>query len=831
MKVLYKLLLMMLLISTHLNLRAKDSCEVSVKFKSYGMIEHKGCASFSLLSEKNCTADIGFKAFAIDYSDGGSLPYFLRINGEMLLDSIVCDLQGWQYVATKNEIIELKKGKNIIDIISPNEVIPMVSDVFIVDEKTPIYNRHDVLKSINHFRVNPVSYRVALTPPVLTIRDPVCRPGVAMNQAYSYTSVIPIYCNAGSYIYIYGPTPSDYTYGQDASTIDYNIYIFNEDPSVFSTSVSSQNKGILSWSAIVPKTGLYYALVEAKNNGEAGGVTILINGSAYRNLFASNTSFPVDKQNFNGGLYVTAPDSCYNIFTVNGRVGNSGNLEADPCLWLKSVGLGSPKIVAYNNDNIVPSDFNWGKNARIRTHLSDTAVYSVLLSSNIPAYFVSDTCDLYHSFWNNPDSTYISQNLYMPNLKYEDAIESGNLCADYNCIAWSAGINYDMIWLGGNMDNDIAILDSLYSNCEVRTLFGKTKRADSLPKYTREDATANNCTVIIWGKYKDIDSGELTITHASIKNYTDTVPHGYDWESKLGWGFLRIFHPKYSIGTSINDTTSGAYGEPILYYRLVEDSPASEVCNTKNHNVDNLLYEDIAENRVLVESVNFTESERQKISDKINTLTYIERDEFEVVYNAWTAFIQSKKHIGNISVFTESREYAAMKAFVISHNDAEYFLYDKFIEGDHMVSFLIRDLALANNDYKRKLWNDIMFADLPEGTIRNSKTNISLYIKNVLDDSVIRENDAVFDDLRKSNSDEFSVLSCNSSIFVDLKLPCSVKCSLVAYNLKDNSTYIILPKTMLERGEYQYNTSLPDGIYAVVYMCNENLNVKKVVVQ
>lgn len=89
----------------------------------------------------------------------------------------------------------------------------------------------------------------------------------------------------------------------------------------------------------------------------------------------------------------------------------------------------------------------------------------------------------------------------------------------------------------------------------------------------------------------------------------------------------------------------------------------------------------------------------------------------EVVYNAWTAFIQSKKHIGNISVFTESREYAAMKTFVISHNDAEYFLYDKFIEGNHMVSFFIRDLALANNDYKRKLWNDIMFAALPEGVV------------------------------------------------------------------------------------------------------------------
>ena len=542
---------------------------------------------------------------------------------------------------------------------------------------------------------------------------------------------------------------------------------------------------------------------------------------------------PVNKENANGGISVTAPDSCYNIFTVNSRVGNSGNFQADPCLWLKCHGPGLTKIVAYNNDNIVPSDFNWGKNARIRTHLPDTAIYSVLLSSNEPGYFSNDTCDLYYSFWNNPDSSYISD-IYMPNLKYEDAIESGNLCADYNCIAWSAGINYDMIWLGGNMDRDIAFLDSLYSNCEVQTDFGKIKRADSLPKYTRDGATADNCAVIIWGKYskyKGIDSEELIITHASIKNYTDTVPHGYDWESKLGWGCLRIFHPKYSIGTDISDTVMSAYGAPVLYYRIADDNAVLHAETCRLRNTDVLLYEDIAENRVVVESTRFTASEVQKIADAADSLTSEEKSEFDSVYGEWDNFTRSRKHVSDIAEFTESEEYAALMSFVVSHPAAEYLLFDKFIGGDNMVASFIRELALAREGYKKELWNDIIYADIPDGTIRTSRTNISLYIRALMENKGNRSSDALFDSVRRSNGDEFSVNASSSTVYVNLKLTAPAECRIVAYNLMDNSSYIILPETTLVSGEYQYSSDFLKGLYVVVCSCNGNLNAKKIVVR
>lgn len=787
---------------------------IIVKFDHYKIEHGKGIASYTVYSEKSRNCDLSFLALPAEDINGNFPSYTIQINGSELAEKITFDLPGWQEIDTHNKDIVLNKGENTLSFISSGKDLPQIKGIEIFNENKKSALKNKILPTASDFKENKIAFHKEKSREIrseITDTEPLYRPGVAFNQPHSYTFFIPLYYEAGDRASFYGPTASDPRFGMYESTIEYTVYFFNEKPELFSESATSNNKYLFWQIDSIPYTGVYYMLVEAKNQGEWGGVSLLINNNMlYKYSFVSNCTFAVFKDAPNGNIYVTNSDSCYNIFTINGKSGDQYH-DADPCLWLKKHDYndGSSSIVAYNDNNSVLSDFDWGNNARIRIPLSNSASYNVLLSSSYPMYFTNDTCDLYHSFWNNPDTICLTTSeLNLPNLKYEDAIESSKPVWDYNCFSWSAGITHGQIW---TIDGELTLegFDRLYNNETVQADFGKIVRPKSYPRYTRANATEENSVVDLWGR---IENGKANIAHASIRNYSDGVPHGYDWESKLGGGFIRIFHPRYAM--------SGYYGNVIANYRMADGQDVS------NNNPQIMMAKAIADGELIIENILLTPEEKDLISCEISCVPKKKTDEFELLYNSWKHYVSQRKYDSNMLNFKKCEEYTELLNLLNSFLKGEFLVYDKFIEGDFLASILIMDLSTKPGSRTKFQWDSIMEAPLVNNIVRTPTANITLFIKSILQKGEIPEKEGII----HSNDDEFNVITSPSQLTVNVDIKESSKYAVRIMNLTTNSTHELVPERNIPKGKYTHICNVSPGLYIVTYILNDNINSKKIVV-
>lgn len=794
--------------------------EKSVKFifEQYTVENGRGITSYLVYSENQGNHDLSFLALPAEDTNGDFSVYAIRINNIELKEKIAFTRSGWQEAQTRNRAITLRKGENRLSFISNGRDIPQIRNIDLYRGKQRFApegggNPHQVLTTFSGTATEELS---PLPKGSVYYNEPLFRPGATLKQPYGYTFFLPLYYQAGERASFYAPTSNDPRFGPYESTIEFNAYFFHENPEIFSISNSSYNK-YLFWQIDIPQTGIYYILVEAKQEGEQGGVTLYVNNNMlYRYSLVQNRSFLVSKEEPRHNIFVTARDSCYNIFTVNG-ISIDKNLSADPYLWLKRYDdTGKATIVAYNDNNQVPSDFAWGNNARIRTHLDDDTSYRVLLSSTHPTYAGNDTCDLYHSFWNNPDTISLTTlELKLPNLKYEDAIESGKGSMEYNCIAWSAGINYGgVLWPDNESLKDITWYDRLYNNDTVRTSSGKFVRPSFFPRYTREGATEENSVVDLWGEVREKDT---LYTHASIRNPFDGIPHGYDWESKLGWGLIRIFHPRYAL--SGKDSII-SYGKVVAHYRIADNQ------TIRNNNAEVMTARAIAEGNLMIENISLTAEEENRLVRQINELPLHAQTRFESLYNRWIQYTDRHRLESNLEKLKECEEYAQLARFSASSPGYACLTYDKFIKGDFRASILIKDLVTREGNNLRIRWKRIMESSPEKNVVRTPRAYITLFIKSVLQ----KTETPLIDNVIRSNSDKFEVaLTPPNRLIVDINLPQAARYSLRIINLETNGIYELAREQKREKGRYTHSGEVPSGLYLVTYIYNGNINSKKIV--
>lgn len=781
---------------------AQESKKADFKFNGYKVEDSKYTTRFQVYSEEEKNCDLTFLALPAEDAKGNFSSYTLEVNKVETADKITFNQPGWQAITTKNRSVKLMKGNNTISFISNGKDLPQIKNIKIFDGRN----------SIAPMRATPDIKKISSKKETVSTKEGsgyiyLYRPGVSLNQPYSYTFFLPLYYESGDRASFYGPTANDPSYGMYESTVEYNVYLFNESPELFSVSNTSNNK-YLYWQVEIPYTGLYYLLVEAKESGISGAVTLMIDGNTmYRHSIVSNTTQYVAKDTPNHDFH-SQLDSCYHIFTVNSKSCDKYH-EADPCLWLKKRKTdGTEIIVAYNDNNHIPCDYEWGKNARISTKLSGDprdkkiSPYTVLLSSTSPLYFANDTCDLYHSCWSTPASNNLTMSDF-PYLRRGDVIESGEATNDYNCIALTLGLN--RAWIFPNpVDNSIEWFDKLYNNEYVMMGYGWFKRPEGSLKYTREGATEENSVIDIWG----VEQGDsIFLTHGSIRKNSDGIPHGYDWESKLGPN-VKIFHPRYALRES-------SYGNVVAHYRIADNQ------SVNSNSIQGRAVISAINGEFMVDNIFLTPEEERMLNSELSNLPATVKEEFDGLYHKWKEFVDSHSYSSDIWHYMKCIEYDRLLSFINSHKGSVVLVYDKFVNEDFMAAVLIKGLTTIPNTTYEAIWNNLM----NDRTIKTSRANITLFIKSALQEQRKEIAQQLLD-----NNKAINITAEKSLIKISTNAGESVIYSVLIMNLINNRILEISPTRKLSNGMYTDEYPVEPGIYSVTYTIGDNTKSKKVVV-
>ncbi len=784
-----------------------DVDKIASELVGYSKENGCGTVTFKVTSPVSQVCDLSFSFLPGEYADGSFTSVSVKVNGTISSTGITASSYGWKNVRTSGNEIALNAGDNIVSFVSGRSDIPVISNL---SKYNPLAGMYGTLSPAQSFQALQSS-APALYANVPPVYDEVYPFEYELDLPYYYTPCIALYLEAGDRVSLYAPGSWDYTYGPDASTVDFNVYLFHENPDVFSVSTSSSNKAINSWDCEVPETGVYNCLIESSVSGTLGGVTVFINGVLYRHLFVSKTSFiscpayiPSEIPGFHEGYY--------NIFTANLR-GNSYSAEApSPRIWLKKPGMenGGYVVCAYGGSNTVPSDFDWGNNARVRHFFGTNDVCEVSLSSSYCQYYTADTCDFYYSRLYNLEPNTIEESKF--SLRLEDAIVSDFMNpVGYNCIAWSAGTVYEQVWPSRDVGvYNIMWYDSLYNNQTVHTRMGTFRRPSGSVRYTRIGATAENSVVDLWGIVQE--NGDTLFTHASVRGGVGEV-HGYDWESKIGSDNLRIFHPRYSLAGS-------AYGTVVAHYKVAEPQSAAAMSRS--------VCEAIADGDVVLETVTLTDAEKSELKGLAMSVGRAEREEFEELFGDWLS-VSDTVFSSNMWDMKENAEYESLLGFAESLSGGEFLVFDKFADGCFEAMLLVQDMALNAGGNEKARWNGIMYAERDGVSVSTQKSKVNMYIKGALPDSIgdmpQQEPQAAY-----SNTDNMEVSASSGRIKVAISLERPSRYSIRVISLNNNMQYGYTPQRMSAEGGYEFEYQVPSGHYIVAYTLNGNLNCKKIIV-
>lgn len=279
----------------------------------------------------------------------------------------------------------------------------------------------------------------------------------------------------------------------EVNGVGHVLNVFSKSNPYSYTWVDSTYNGHANLSINIPKTDFYYVMVRTKSPNNYGTCSMTINNDRRFEgvpICNSRTSF----QHVQYGYFY----SCFAKSSVG-----------DPMIMLIST---DGYVRDFNDDYVVESDYEWGKNAR----------FDGLLWSN---WWLLTTAKSY------PPEVLQRFDIYVgcKSDYYEDKICSSVSTFNYNCVSWSVGVW--TIWI--NPKKTIEGFDTLYASC------GYVRTTD-----------ADLSIVDIWKRNN-------VFTHASIKSKANPYAAGYDWESKDG-AALRFFHPRYSLS---------GYGQVAYHYK------------------------------------------------------------------------------------------------------------------------------------------------------------------------------------------------------------------------------------------------------------------------
>ena len=738
-----------------------------------------GYTAFEVSVPKAGNYYVNFWMIPTQEADGKPTEYAVEVNGQVIVAKIVPTKCDWQAVGLLgNSTIALNAGVNTIAVFGNLPFLPEVETLRLsMDSDGCAISSEEYDAYKNNIMSGTISRQT-------TLAGQIQQPSSDRYNCPLYGTALlgeQINYTFTTTVYLNSGTLCNVT---STSSTSHYLEIFSEPNQAYSNRILSSS-GQASTVIHSSGGGIYVVRVRSSQSGVSGYANVNISTAQYTNV-------PIYDYEI---AYVQPTDQVYNSFLC--YLSGSG----DPYLDLMS--YSSNKIYLARNDDgsSYSGDFNWGDCPRIRKQLSTSSQYALAFTNS--SLYPTCTADIYLGFPNFTNYTSTD----FPNLKAGDAIASApatpyGTTPYYNCIAWTAGITSSSNWppLMYPLLTDIQAFDYYYA------LYG----------YTRTGATSSNSIIDL---YKDNNNN---YTHASIRknNNNDPFPHGYAWESKLGEQ-ERIYHPR-------NALQGGRYGNISDYYR---DDPSSIMAHS--------LFENVAEGRIVIENVQFSQEEMLFIDNEILQVSSSSKSNFLLLYNSWIE-IANHSISSNPDDLKKCKEYELLHNYCQKNKNIRYVLFKMLSENDQMVQFLIGDLL--NKEYENQrnqvITNNIKNEYLGDAIIyRTSHTNTIKFVKLILEDEIVKTRPSDRNQVKESGisySDKktFSAKIADQTINVDFQIPEDANISLIVYTLDGTVINHAINDQRLSAGSHSYTIPVNKaGTYLVVYAKDGTTSVKKVIIK
>lgn len=706
--------------------------------------------------------------------DGTFKHFPVKVNG-IVVDTITTSSANWQEVKSSRPY-QFRKGKNVIEFIDSAPHIANVSELILSQDcvtdtnVSNVYNEYITTlkrrKSIQTYSYIPTfsrSFNFQKGDETIFPFDASCI--VGFRAKYTFSKMLE--CKAGDILEISTNPTTGGPYVIDV----YNLY----EPS--SLSLCLEYNGLLGHKITIPKTGRY--IVRLRGNSEEldydGVCDLRINGDFYEDVPYSNNDIPISHTDLGRNL----------MFACN-------NIDIVPSLSIQGTDNKVLETGYYQPSGIMYLDMENFK--------SVGSVYIYSDSPTRPYYPV----DIYFNT-KRLDNDFIFK--VFPNLKNTFVPVVSSKDDSYNCFAWSVGIwdhwedpTFDFLVdidsLGGDKvyPEELYYDDFYYSNGYIRC------------------ENYDDAAIAVWG-----DEASSSFVHASVRKHSnsDSIPHGYYWESKMGCN-ERIFH--YD-----DQFKNGAYGKPFAYYK------------PNARNLTKSLYEKVADNEVVLLTSNINDINIDIINKEIQSIDKNTKDEFLTLYNKWRADV--KKSI--YSTFNQLKaldSYQQVRMCVAKDSTLHYMLMGMLAEDDQFVLPLLYDEVCpkykklckelvdkidniqAQSIYKKVYCNNIDKAKMLVNALLERKSI------NIQNDQNEEGNITLSNQSKMFVNCQGNVCKINMEIASEAPTICKI------FTVQGQLIATLINNEQLETSYHNLEYSLPKSGTYIIYLKNgNNINIKKVV--
>ena len=477
----------------------------------------------------------------------------------------------------------------------------------------------------------------------------------------------------------------------------------------------------------IPVSGEYCILILPmdSNTSEKVYCDYLINGKKYE----------FHNEDVTWGC-MSLPDTYYsdsvNFFTCKTTGGN-------PKMWLEGYTSGSPgKIVGWNDNAGLISDYYWTANARIISTLPNGGAVWVGASSTNQSYF---TTDVYAGLSKVPSPLLCKFLCLDEDNSFTSGTETGDPPNGYNCIDWSVGLTSG--W-------------NYYFNSYGYVNFYKSHGYE-----LTTDST--NAAIALW--LHVFSNGDSTY-HASVrKNYLITIPHGFEWESKIG-RYERIMHTKDALIT-IFPPTDTSYGNIFRYFKPVSNRNSNTVFQCSE--------------------LTFSSSELNLISNLIDLIPDFVKAGFNAYFLTWKETWRRPEmaYYSNPRKYAESEDYKTLLGYCEKYGKAILpLIFEKLSKKESFIINLLIDLTFTENRY---LYDESVsvVTDNPEVGKPFSSHSIWVdYSKKILEKEKTNILKSIQDiQIKEKQSFEINISFNNKEILLNLYSIKNEKANVMIYNV------------------------------------------------
>lgn len=556
--------------------------------------------------------------------------------------------------------------------------------------------------------------------------------------------------------------------------IDHVLHVFSQfDNGQYHSMASSVGSTGISFTYTVPITGFYYVLLRSYSPDEYGICNLSIDGSRLFDDIPICCSYTEINSPASNEMY-----SCF-----------AKSISGDPLIILMNPTYGG-SMVKYNDDfpfNFLVTDYNWSKNARFDSYLSQ-GQWLFTTSKSYPDYDAY-RFDIYTRCLRLGTEYFLP---YFPLYQAEDIMISSAPTSRYNCISWAVGEWNIAFWIGDDIGNNIASFDSLFN------AYG----------YTRDGATVDNSSVDLWAT--PIVNGVRDITHASIRAKQNNYAAGYAWESKLG-PYYRVFHPRYALN-------GNTYGYVEYYYKKTGGNG-------------------VVPPMPILLNIELTSDEYERIGTGIDQIPSSLLDHFTELYDKCQEDGILRVNI-NIDRYDLLGNYDDLLAFCIDNPSLKSILYSKICKQEPLAIKLLKDVShkespqlwcdIINELSKRCVWSEgkIIICPMQAYAMTLVKAMLGKSEKKK-EIEALAENSTTF-----STDPVFDVKTKGRDLSISFDLLTDADVAVIVGNIETRQLLNIINSKVLKAGHHNVTVTLPSsGVYSIGLTVNGCVYKKKIYVK